>query len=215
MKKIMIIAIIVIVIFLIWIFYTVFNNGKKINVKTNTAPKKFLFIGDSFTDNPNSYADQIKKDYPNINITKIAKVGEKTDWMLQNASDSIQKEKYDAIFVLGGINDIYATNSIGNAKANLQAIYDLAKSNGSKIIGITIAPTDYYASYDPTKGQLTNDLNTWILKNRSLTYAIDFNSMLKSSDGKQDTSLFQPDKLHANPQGHRLLADKIESKVFK
>lgn len=215
MKKIIIIVIIIVVIFLIWIFYLLFNNGKKINVKATSSPKKFLFIGDSFTDNPNSYADQLKKDYPGINITKIAKVGEKTDWMLQNSSNSIRQGKYDAIFVLGGINDIYARNSISDAKANLQAIYDLAKNNGSKIIGITIAPTDYYQFYDSQKGQLTNELNSWILKNKSLTYAIDFNSLLKSSDGKQDTSLFQADKLHANSQGHRLLADSIEKKVFK
>jgi lysophospholipase L1-like esterase len=174
----------------------------------------YLFVGDSYTAGNNSYADQLKAMYPGINITKIAQVGMKTDWMLQNAAAAIQSGNYDAVFILGGINDIYATNRADMAENNLQAMYDLAHAAGEKVVGITIAPTDYYASYDATKGSLTNDLNNWIMSIGTPDAAIDFNAMLKSG-GKQDLSLFNPDKLHANTQGHGLLASAISQNLFE
>ena len=173
-----------------------------------------LFIGDSYTAGSNSYADQLKAMYPGLNITKIASVGQKTDWMLQNAASAIQSGNYEAVFILGGINDIYATNRIDTAENNLQAMYDMAKNAGSKVIGVTVNPTDFYPPYDATKGQLTDSLNSWIMNNGTLDAAVDFNAMLKSG-GKQNLSLFNSDNLHANTQGHGLLASNISNNIFQ
>ena len=46
------------------------------------AVKSILFVGDSNTEAPWSYADKIKKMYPNISVKKIAKHSMKTDWIL-------------------------------------------------------------------------------------------------------------------------------------
>jgi lysophospholipase L1-like esterase len=189
---------------------SIYRNSKKINSK---KPFNLLFIGDSYTDNPNSYADQLKAMLPNANITKIAKVGQKTDWMLSNASKEIQSEKYDAVFILGGINDIYARNSIAVAENSLQTMYNQVKQTPAKLIGISIASTDYYPPYDATKGRLTDELNTWIRNNRSLDYFIDMNSLLKKN-GKQNLDLFNPDKLHPTPYAQKLLASEIKQKMF-
>ncbi len=182
------------------------------NLRVSSGAKT-LFIGDSYTAGSNSYADQLKKLMPSIQIKKIAKVGEKTDWMLANSSNEISNGKYDVVFILGGINDVYALGSVDSTKNNLQAMYDLVKKSGAKVIGITIAPTDYYPPYTPVKGQLTNELNDWIKNNKTLNASIDFNKMLKSG-GKQDVSLFVSDKLHASTQGHQMLANGIQKKVF-
>jgi hypothetical protein len=174
---------------------------------------KILFIGDSYTAGSNSYADQLKKMIPSIDIKKIAKVGEKTDWMLSNSSNEISGNKYNAVFILGGLNDIYALGSIDSTKKNLQAIYDMAKKSGAKVIGITVAPTDYYSAYTPAKGKLTDDLNAWIKHNKTADISIDFNKMLKSGS-RQDTGLFVADKLHASTKGHEMLATDIKRKIF-
>lgn len=194
----------------IWLIMYFVNKDKKIDI---SKKNRILFIGDSFTASNYSYADQIKQDHPNIQITKIAKVGAKTDWMLEQATQELASNKYDSVFVLGGVNDIYSTGSIAKAEENLQAIYDLAKKSGASVIGITIAPSDYYSLYDSQKGKLTNELNSWIMNNRTLDYTIDFNSLLKKN-GVQDASLFIDDKLHVNSEGQRLLAYRIENKVF-
>jgi lysophospholipase L1-like esterase len=187
-----------------------FITGKKMKLKKNA---RLLFIGDSYTAGNTSYADQLKKSNPDLQINKIAKVGEKTDWMLQNAHDDLSSNNYDAVFILGGINDVYALNSITNAKKNLQSMYNLAKNSGMKVIGVTIAPTDSYPPYTDELGKLTNDLNSWILNNKTLDSAVDFNKMLKKN-GKQDLNLFVSDKLHANSSAHKTLADTIEKNMF-
>lgn len=189
------------------------KNNKKVDAKKGNP--KMLFIGDSFTVGTNSYVDQLVTRYPNIQATKIAKVGATTDWMVLNAMDSIRFGGYDTIFILGGVNDIYARNATAQAKLNLQQLYDAGKASGAKVIAITIAPSDNYASYDDYKGSLTADLNDWIKNNQTPDYIIDFNSRLRLNDGSQDTSFFEPDRLHANTEGHELLTNEIDKTVFK
>lgn len=194
-----------------WLVLYLVNKNTKTDISKNN---NILFIGDSFTAGDQSYADQLKSDYPEINITKISKIGAKTDWMLQQAQNDISSRKYNLIFVLGGVNDIYALNDISTTKNNLRDIYNMARLSGAKVVGITIAPSDYYSAYDSNKGLLTDELNSWILNDANVNYKIDFNSLLKKN-GVQDISLFVDDHLHANSIGHKLLAKKIEEKVFK
>jgi lysophospholipase L1-like esterase len=192
------------------------SKGKLADSKKLIKKGRVLFIGDSYTDSPTSYADQLQLLFPSLYIKKIAKVGSKTDWMLDNAKMELKNRKYDAVFILGGINDIYATGSITNTEKNLEKIYQLAKDNGAKVIGVTIAPTDYYAPYTAQKGKLTEDLNKWILGNDTLDAAVDFNKILKGPDGKQNVALFSTDstKLHASPTAHKMLAEQIKSDLF-
>ena len=50
----------------------------------NKNPKKILFLGDSITADANSYANNIKKSNPNLQIEVKASVGKKTSCMLQS-----------------------------------------------------------------------------------------------------------------------------------
>ena len=185
------------------------NSNSKLRADSNV-----LFIGDSYTAGNSSYADQLAKMLPSLRVKKIAKVGEKTDWMLRNAGNEIDSKKYKAVFVLGGINDVYAGSSLNNIENNLQAIYDKAKRAGAKVIAVTIPPTNYYGSYTDAKGYEADKLNYWIKKNRSVNKVIDMNTMLKAG-GKQNLQLFASDKLHATPQAHGMLANEIKKNIFR
>lgn len=187
----------------------VINNAKRIKPNGNV-----LFIGDSYTVGSSSYADQLKNKFPSLKIKKIAKVGEKTDWMLRNSASDLASGKYDAVFILGGINDVYAGVPASTTENNLQAIYSNAKKAGAKVIALTLPPTNYYADYTASKGYNADVINYWIKKNRTVNKVVDLNTLLKKG-GKQNLDLFVADHLHATPQAHGMLANDIVKNVFK
>jgi lysophospholipase L1-like esterase len=187
---------------------TAVNKGKRIPNSGNV-----LFVGDSYTAGNGSYADLLKTQFPNLNIKKIAKVGATTDWMVQNASNDISSGNYDGVVILGGVNDIYSRNSIDQTKKNLQLMYDQAKSAGSKVVGVTIAPTDYYDKYDAAKGKLTKELNGFIENNRSLSKVIELDKLF-TKDAKQNLSFFVGDRLHPNYLGNKLLSGELATKAI-
>lgn len=211
MKVTVIILMILIVVVVILLANYIVREQKKIATDTNNL--NLLFVGDSYTDTPMSYANQLQKYLPQSNITKVASVGKQTGWMLENASADLSSGKYSAVFILGGVNDIYATNSITDAKRNLQAMYTMAHNAGSKVVAITVAPTNGYELYDANKGKLTTELNAWIKQASDVDFVIDQYTLL-SKNGTQNTALFAQDKLHPTAQAQNLLAQKIETTVF-
>ena len=174
---------------------------------------RILFIGSSSTAGTNSYVEKLHTTYPFLSVTKIAQVGALTSWMVEQSIDEILEGGYDAVVIFGGLNDIYATGSTDQAKANLQYLIDAIDSVGAISVLITVQPTDYYISYTETKGALTTDLNNWILASDAV-YAIDFYSRLVNENGVQNTALFQPDNLHLSDTAHQMLADEISATIF-
>lgn len=179
-----------------------------------SCKNKFLFIGDSLTAFQESYADQLMNSCQNTSYKKIAKVGEKTDWMLSELHKELaQGNKYDIIVIWGGVNDIYSQSDINSAKYNLNSLYKLVKNNGSKIVALTILPTNTYKNSNPERIRLTNGLNDWIKSNKYIDFVIDVNSIL--NDGNQGTKkeYLQNDTLHLNAKGHQAIAEKLSKKI--
>lgn len=173
---------------------------KKIT-KKDLSKGRFLFIGDSTTANSNGYVEKIRAKFPNAIIKKIAKVGEKTDWML----DQLKKElstgvKYDVISILGGSNDIFSTLRIDNAKSNLDEMYSLAKKNGAKVIAITPPSKLFFPSTNDKHRQLISDFNKWIKSNKKVDIFIDLENLVNKKE------LFASDFQHINNKGHEILA---------
>lgn len=176
--------------------------------------KRFLFIGDSLTEYSNSYADQLSAICPNINIKKISKVGEKTDWMLSQLQNELNNNTYDVITIWGGVNDIYASNSIGNAQQNLQNMYDLASRSGAKVVALTVIPTATYNVSDNQKVRLTKDINNWIISNSSLDAIIDANYILNDGHDGTKAEYLQSDTLHITSLGHRIISEDYAGGVI-
>ena len=177
--------------------------------KQGSNIKSILFIGDSNTASNFSYADQIKKSFPDINIKKIAKVGEKTDWMKSQLDNELKKNKYDVVAILGGSNDIYALGKTDNTKRNLNAMYDLIHSKGSKVLAVTPPNKDYYVNRTEAKQKLLFDLVDWMKKNKNIDYLVDFHKI--TSDKKYFSA--SDGYLHANILAHNELADKTKDKL--
>lgn len=168
-----------------------------------------LFIGDSNTAANYSYADQLKKSFPDLIVKKIAKVGEKTDWMKTQLQNELNKNKYNVVAILGGSNDIYALGKNDSAKRNLNDMYDLIHSKGSKVIAVTPPNKDFYINKTEAKQKLLFDLIDWMKSNRKIDYLVDFHKI--TSDKKYFNS--SDGYLHANSSAHQILANKVTNEL--
>lgn len=194
MKNIIsVILVIILILLLVYIYY-------------KTKPiKSILFIGDSNTNASFSYADQLKKLNPELRIKKIVKDGATTDWMLQELKNELKQNKYDAVSILGGSNDIYSSGQINSTKINLNEMYFVSKLNGSKVIAVTPPNKDFYVNKTDQKQKLLYELNDWIKSNIYKDYFFNFWEITKnpnfftSSDGY----------LHPQAQAHVILANMI------
>lgn len=191
----------VILVILVISFYRYYKKSKKI--------KSILFIGDSNTVANFSYADELQQIDPSLTIKKVAQNGANTDWMLQHLRDELASNKYDAVSILGGSNDIYSKGEIDSAKSNLNKMYLLAQSKGMKVIAVTPPNKNWYVNKTESKQQLLNELVNWISKNPLTDYFINFWDMTNdqgyftSSDGY----------LHPQEQAHSILANTIYNQI--
>lgn len=171
--------------------------------------KSILFIGDSNTAANYSYADQLKKIYPNLKIKKIAKVGEKTDWMKTQLTNELKNNKYDIVSVFGGSNDIYALGKTDATKKNLDEMYEIIHDSGAKVLAVTPPNKDFYVNKTEQKQKLLSDLIDWMKSNKKIDYLVDFHSItadkkfFSSSDGY----------LHANSSAHKILMNDVKQKI--
>jgi len=183
------------------VIYVLVKKGKPVN--------SILFIGDSNTNANFSYADQLRQRNPRLTIKKIAMDGAKTDWMFNQLNSELQNNKYDAVSILGGSNDIYALGKTDGAKRALDAMYNLVHARGSKVLAVTPPNKDFYVSKTDQKQALLYDLVDWIKNNKNTDYVIDFHkitnnkSFFNSSDGY----------LHAQAPAHSILADQTAQKL--
>ena len=129
--------------------------------------KSILFIGDSNTFANFSYADQLKKMFPDLAIKKIAKNGANTAWMKQQLEQELKNNKYDVISILGGSNDVYGGVKLDVTKNNLDSMYKLAHDNGSKVIAVTPPNKDFYVSKTEPKQVILKDLVGYIKSNKN------------------------------------------------
>lgn len=179
---------------------------RRVNNKS-FCDKKILFIGDSTTAGDSSYADRLRQDCPGIRIKKLAKVGEKTDWMLDQWTEEKENHKYDIVSVLAGSNDIFARLSIEKAKQNLQRIYDEAKATGAKVVAITPPNKSFYTPTTDKHKRLIAELTEWIGKNKSVDVFIDLGAL------SNDRNLFASDMQHLNSTGQKMLKDEFYKRV--
>jgi hypothetical protein len=185
-----------------------YNSNTK-NKNNDGKIKSILFIGDSNTVANYSYADQLKKIYPNLKIKKIAKVGEKTDWMKNQLSNELNNNKYDLIGILGGSNDIYSLGKNDSAKKNLNDMYNLIHSKGSKVLAVTPPNKDFYVNKTEQKQKSLFDLVDWMRNNNKIDYLVDFHKI--TGDKKYFSA--NDGYLHANSSAHKILTDNVKQKI--
>lgn len=158
-KKIIIIVIIIVILCITGYLYMKKREDK--NPDSSTAiQKSILFLGDSQTASPSSSSDLYKKEFPTIANKKIAKIGEKTDWMLKNLKE--YEGSYTDLVLFGGTNDEYSGYPLEKTKKNIQDIISLAKNKGANVVVFTIPPSKGYKTWTPAIAKKIQNLNAWI-----------------------------------------------------
>lgn len=165
-----------------------------------------LFLGDSQTANSNGYVERLEK-HCDTNFTKIAKVGAKSDWILQAYKDEVAKgKKYDWVSIMIGGNDIFARKSIDKTKTNLDELFKLIKANKSKILVMSSPSKLYYGKTDNTHLRLADELEGWLDTNKQI------DKFIPMTELTENEKLFRSDKLHINNDGQEAVFQELRNK---
>ena len=201
------------------IYFTV----KKFFGKKAKPVGSVLFVGDSITAIEYNgkpviwtYPNIVKKELApkNVKVDVLAKGGKRTDWMLTNLTEKLKTNKYDRVYIYGGINDMFSSTTKQSALQNVQKMVDLIKSKGGEayvIIGYDtksfmdddkLVPT----SYVPTKAGMIK------LKNRYIDYQNSIADTIKGATivGKFDIpSSMTSDGIHPSERGQKIIANRL------
>ncbi|MBK7362986.1 MAG: SGNH/GDSL hydrolase family protein [Micavibrio sp.] len=177
--------------------------------KGNKKVSSVLFIGDSNTFANFSYADQLKKDFPDLTIKKIAQNGANTSWMKTQLENELKNNKYDVVAILGGSNDVYGGQKLDFSKNNLGQIYKLAHDKGSKVMAVTPPNKNFYVKKDESKEKTLTDLVNWIKNNKDVDYFIDFHNITNNKNYFTSADGY----LHPQSSAHKFLKDKTVEKL--
>ena len=184
-------------------FFIARKRRNKIDCKDNV-----LFLGNSQTANSSGYVEKLQKHCKNSNFTKVAKVGAKSDWILNEYKSLIEKGKeYDWVSIMIGGNDIFARLKIDKTKQNLQEIFELAKKNGSKIMFISSPSKKFYDRSTPKHLELAMELENWVKENKLV------NVFVPITDITSKQELFRSDMLHINNEGQEVVFKEILKKA--
>jgi lysophospholipase L1-like esterase len=183
--------------------YLIIRNKKRVKCKD-----KVLFLGDSQTANRNSYVEKLQKKCGKHNFKKIAKVGAKSDWILEQYEQELANgSKYDVVSIMIGGNDIFARKSIDKTKKNLNALFDLAKKNKSKVLVISSPSKKFYDKSDEVHLRLADELEDWIDKHKKVDL---FFPITKKTEKRE---LFASDNLHLNSKGQELVFNEVSKNI--
>jgi lysophospholipase L1-like esterase len=186
-------------------------------------PNSILFVGDSITA-INYNGQPVTTTYPNllkkelepkgIKIDVLAQGGKTTGWQLQNLIEKLKTNKYDRIYIYGGVNDMFSGISKEKALSNLQQMVDLSKKNGAEpyvIIGY-----DAKTFMDENKLKTTKDVPTkagiLAMKNKYVDYQNSIPTTIKGATivKKFDIpSTMTVDGIHPTPSGQKIIANSL------
>lgn len=159
-----------------------------------TTNKKILFVGDSLTCFNGGWQTQVSKGLGK-DYGRVARVGKTTEWMLSNLKRHLisNNEKYDTVFIYGGINDAYSGQS-KNTIINLQKMIDLC--NHYNITPVIVV------GYNPlkvAKGR-TKLRNKYIILQEQMLCLKDCKIIpIENTINRNDT----PDGIHLKMSGHK------------
>lgn len=121
-----------------------FANGVAEKKKSESTPTptpsnnaKILVVGDSISVNlPATWAYQWKKTNSNVDILAIGG-RQLTIWMKPELEARLKTNKYEKVYILGGVNDCWSGKKSTRILTDLQSMVDSIKANGGKAIVVT------------------------------------------------------------------------------
>jgi lysophospholipase L1-like esterase len=188
-----------------------------------------LFVGDSITaieykGKPviSSYPNVIKKELEpkGVKVDVLAESGKGTDWLFTNLTEKLKSNKYDRVYVYGGINDMFSGVSKQRALQNVQKMVDLIKSKGAE--PFVIIGYDAKKFMDENKLKPTTNVPTKAgmieLKNKYIDYQNSIKTTIKNAtivDKFNIPSSMTSDAIHPTPSGQKIIANGLLQDLLK
>ena len=181
------------------------------------AAGRVVFMGDSITD-----GWKLAQSFPGKPFVNRGIGGQTTPQMLVRMFPDVIELMPAAMIVLAGTNDIAGNTgpmSLGMIANNIQAMTELAKQHGIKVILCSVMPISDYTTRKQSSKRPPTDilkLNTWIREYAAKAGAgfadyyaatVDDKGMLKEG--------FSQDGLHPNAKGYELLKPVAEAAIEK
>ena len=181
------------------------------------AAGRVVFMGDSITD-----GWKLAQSFPGKPFVNRGISGQTTPQMLVRMFPDVIELMPAAMIVLAGTNDIAGNTgpmSLGMIANNIQAMTELAKQHGIKVILCSVMPISDYTNRKQSSKRPPTDilkLNTWIREYAAKAGAgfadyyaatVDDKGMLKEG--------FSQDGLHPNSKGYELLKPVAEAAIEK
>lgn len=200
--------------------------------KTQLKLKKVLFVGDSMTTirNKDGQEDNSMETYPNklkkplsergILTNVLAVAGKTTSWMLENLSNELKTNKYDGVFVFGGVNDTFRKVPLQERINNIQKMVDLINEIGAKAYVIVGYDTDnVWEEYllNPYQWGLKTKSDILEVKKQYIDYQKELKDKIKNAEfvefnlGKGSAY----DGVHPNSIGNTKIASEIYNVLTK
>jgi lysophospholipase L1-like esterase len=187
-------------------------------------PLRVVVVGDSLSDpavGGGAYVSIGLKGCAHKDVVNLAKGG----FMVNQMRKKLEREltrlgRASHVVVFGGVNDVYSDETAGRVPAKITAdlatIYELGRSLGARVIGVTIAPWGGFRRwYTPKRGSATEEVNAWIRKQLAdgkLDGVVDASRLLACGDPERLCPEYEPpfrDGLHFGPKGQEVLGQAL------
>jgi lysophospholipase L1-like esterase len=105
----------------------------------NPNGKKILIVGDSITViSKYTWSGIFQAQRKDLNIEILAKGGEQlTAWMKPNLEARLKTNKYDKVYIYGGVNDCYSGRKTPQILNALQSMVDTVRATGAEAVVVT------------------------------------------------------------------------------
>jgi lysophospholipase L1-like esterase len=136
--------------------------------------------------------------------------GERTDQIRARLRRDVLGVGADVVVIIAGVNDIYPGFPAGAVHQELEAMYELARSDAH--LGVVCGSILPYNTASAAENARMRAVNTWIrehcVRHERLAFC-DTRAAVAALDDP-DRLASSPDGLHPSPQGYRLMADALE-----
>ena len=184
------------------------------------SPTRFVALGDSQTEGLHDYyddgtprgwadrfAEQLAQRQPDLRYANLAVRGKRTKQVLEDQLEAALALSPDLATVVSGVNDVVRPGTdIDDVACDLETMYRELRSAGCFVMGCTFPlPTvGLTARFASPLQQLNAAIRRAAARQEVLIVEIE------SIPSAADLRLWNPDRIHLNPEGHRLLAAVFE-----
>ena len=185
----------------------------KITIVKNKNPNKLLFVGDSITTGDSAYPSKIRSQKSDLQIDTLSQVGKNTSWMLDNLKTKLASNKYDRVYIYGGINDVFSSIPIATILSNIQEMVDLINENGADAFVIEGYDIDGFMDYQkmPVTQYVSTKEDYLPLIEKYKQYQDNIANTIKNANFVKPINLGTKtsDGIHPNGEGQQIIATEI------